>query len=442
MAGGLTLHDEAPARERGWLHHSVSYVTRAIYAVGDQGMFAGSSLAINLLLARWMGKVEYGGFAIAYTLFCVAVNLYSSIIVEPLYVLGASVYATALPAYLGRVLLLHGLFSMVIGVCLLAVAGLSGEHGVRVPAAILAAGCSFLFLPMLARATFYLRNQSASALKLSATYLGMNVLALIFLRGTGRLNAATAVLGIVAASAAAVVASGFAGHQGFKPALAFRQPEAVSFVRVLRDHIALAKWLTPNAILGLGINYVQTWQSAYFLGLEAVAGLRALVNIALPMSQSMNAGANVLLPALSRRWVYDRAGVHRRVLSCVGVGVIACTIYLGVAWRYYVPIEAVLFGGKYKEVAWLIPVLCSFPLLLVPVVVFSVALRAMRKPQAQMWTSLAQCVVGIVSAWILIPRFGMVGTAVSFGLAYGTGALGMALAYYLTRARALRVEPL
>src|SRR5229473_6100809 len=89
----------------------------------DQGLFTGSNLVINLLLARSLEPREYGAFAVGFSVLTFLFTGYSAVLIEPLLVFGAERYQTQFGEYFAIVLYVHAAVTGGAGV-LLGLAGL------------------------------------------------------------------------------------------------------------------------------------------------------------------------------------------------------------------------------------------------------------------------------------------------------------------------------
>src|SRR5260370_35171127 len=70
---GSTNNGEAPSVPpimRGVIRPDFAlWATKGALAIGDQTFFAGTHFLLNVVLARWLTPVEYGAFALTYSVF-------------------------------------------------------------------------------------------------------------------------------------------------------------------------------------------------------------------------------------------------------------------------------------------------------------------------------------------------------------------------------------
>src|SRR5215467_11198941 len=86
---------EAGAKTGGWPGKSpatrlrrlaVQVIRRLSWGVADQGMSSISNFAVNIYIARSLGAVQYGAFALAYVTYSFALNASRGLATDPLLV--------------------------------------------------------------------------------------------------------------------------------------------------------------------------------------------------------------------------------------------------------------------------------------------------------------------------------------------------------------------
>src|SRR5207247_11135829 len=102
------------------------WLGREFWAVTDQGLFAVSNFALNVLLARWLAPQDYGAFAVAFAVFLLLGTFHSSLLIEPMLVFGPGRYRRRLSEYVGVLLYGHSGFA-VLGSLVLLLACVGGR---------------------------------------------------------------------------------------------------------------------------------------------------------------------------------------------------------------------------------------------------------------------------------------------------------------------------
>jgi O-antigen/teichoic acid export membrane protein len=125
------------------------------------------------------------------------------------------------------------------------------------------------------------------------------------------------------------------------------------------------------------------------------------------------------------------------VSALLVVGSIAFVLILA---AFAHPLEHILFAGKYAPYAWLMPVLALVPALNGFATGYSVALRASQKPQCDLIANLVAAPVGLLSAVLLMPFWGLGGAAASMVLGFLALSVTTFVCFHSNRYRLNAVE--
>lgn len=146
-----------------WL---VAWGVKGTLALADQALFAGAQFALNVLLARWLAPVEYGAFAVAYSIFLLVSAVHSSLLIEPMLIFGSGRYKETRRSYLAIVLRGHWLLTILASAVLLAAGLLVGRfssQSVGYALCALSVALPFILLAWLTRRAFYIESQPGRA---------------------------------------------------------------------------------------------------------------------------------------------------------------------------------------------------------------------------------------------------------------------------------------
>src|SRR5260370_1977385 len=176
----------------------------------------------------------------------------------------------------------------------------------------------------------------------------------------------------------------------------------VSWRAALRENWIYGRWLVGSAVLSSVWSQTQMFLTAGLLGLGAAVILRAIPIPSLGMTPVLVAGGLLVLPSFS--YDFGRGSLqqlrHKAMLTSVGL----CTGGLwsaGLLVFFSGPTERLLFGGKYTNYAWLMPILALIPAAIVFLTAYSIAMRASHKPHFDLLASAIAVPVGAVSAFFL-----------------------------------------
>jgi O-antigen/teichoic acid export membrane protein len=200
--------------------------------------------------------------------------------------------------------------------------------------------------------------------------------------------------------------------------------------RVLKEHWNYGKWVAALTVLSLATLHIQTLLSAAFLGLEAAGALRAVTNFILPAMQTINSISMLGLPLLSDHFGRgDMKGLlWKSFLITTGLTVLGCAYEIPLL-LFNGQLEQLVYGGKFAAFSELIPVMGLIPVFSGLASGYSLALRAVQKPQHYLIVGAITAPIGIVSAVLCTNLWGLSGLAASMVITYASGTAVTFLLY-------------
>jgi O-antigen/teichoic acid export membrane protein len=406
-----------------------SWGMRGGLAILDQGAYSGSNFILNILLARWLTQEDYGAFAVAFSVVLFLSGFHNALQLEPMSVIGPANYPEELENYLNAQIRLNFIITMPIALLITLAGGTLLSVGVINPwlsRVLITAGLAlpFIFFLWVVRRTFYVRQQPTGALFSSVLYAVLLMGGLwaahhlgwdSSLTGFGLMGSASLLSGLI---------SLLWWRAGFTKDSTF-----IRLNKVMSSHWHFGKWALAAAVLSVAAGQVQILLTAGMVNLEAAGALRAMQNFILPMAQVITAISILGLPALSSDFGRgDYTGLRHKGLfismALTGISV----VYFIIIWWLAVPLEQLLYEGKYSAYIWLIVPLGLVPILTAMGTGFSLILRSIQKVQFYLIGGIASGIVGIVSSYLMIKSWGMTGAVASLVLTYFTS---FAIAYCL-----------
>lgn len=379
---------------------SAKWFSRGLFAIADQALISGSNFALGILLARWLGAAEYGVYALAFATFLLLSLLHHALLLEPMSVFGGSIYRSELRRYLGLLLSVQLAASPVFFFLLAGTAfafRITGIASQLTPALVgIAFAAPAVLILWFSRRALYLEYLSGRSLAGAVLYCGVLFTALALLHRVSGLSALSAflVMGLAALAASIFLVARI--RPQFRQ-LQFREEG----IETAKEHWKYGRWaLASSFFIWLPWNLYYTVVSG-FSGLAAAGELRALLNLALPMTQTYAALALLMLPraagiAQAKGW----SGVRREALHIAGIFTAIALLYWSVVIRYRVELLGFLYAGHYGEVARLIPWLAIASIAAGTVFGPLCAFRAIRSPSVVCWV---YTVSGVVSVVVGIP---------------------------------------
>lgn len=344
----------------------------------DQGLFATSNFALNVLLARWLTLEEYGAFGVAFALFLLVGRLHQATLQEPMLVFGAGRYKDRLPEYLGVLVYGHFAFAVLSSlVLLLGSLGLALLGSRALAAVMLALSLSgpFILLLWLMRRACYVRLEPRLSASGGAYYMILMLVGAYALYQGKWLSAASA-LGVMGVSSL-VISLWLAIRLRVKlPSLRGEELVRDSF----KNHWKYGRWSVANQALSwvpLNIPYLILPMMG---GLAAGASFKALMTLVMPMIQGIWSLSPLLLPKFVRTRAEGYYRFDSQVRSAVILFAVGPAIYWLLLGLFHYPLVSWLYGGKYTEHADLLWLLGLCPVFIAFNLVVGHSLRALELP--------------------------------------------------------------
>jgi O-antigen/teichoic acid export membrane protein len=394
-------------------------IGNAGWACIDQGLFAASNFALNLLLARWLDSNEYGLFTVGYTVLLLIATFHTALLTEPMLVFGSGKYRDHLGRYLGVVSLAHWVgmaFFTILAMSLGVIFWYTGNGNIaQIICALGFAGPSILFLWIMRRACYTRLNPSLAGYA-GVLYLVLMVLQIMAIFQIGWLSMSLA-FGIL--GSASLITGVWLAVQLRMEWPSFRKNELLK--QVGTDHWSYGRWSIMTGILMWVPSQIFYFILPLWVGLEEVAGLRALVNLIIPYTLICTALGTVLIPTLvsvqgqpffqklMRKYLFFLIGAGALYWLCIGLA--STTL---IEWMY---------NGLYLEYANLLWILGGVSFFSGIIAIFGSVLRALQKPNFIFWSYVCSSVVALTVGLGLAAVWGIFGAVLGMIISYATTAV-------------------
>lgn len=402
-----------PHKIRAWGMKSVMSLT-------DQALTSLAGFGVNILLARWMIEGEYGAFALAFAGYLFLAGFHNVLLLEPLSVFGPARHQGELRNYFQAQIGVHGLLVLPLAAVTLVSAGILWHFKPDDPLVGALAGggiaLPFLLFLWLARRLCYVLQKPVVAVWGSGFYLCFAIGATLFLKLVHRLSPLSAFLATALGSflGAVIVMRRIRLTESGRLA-----SDNVSTRHVLAENWDYGRWLVGSSVLYAISTYGQMFFVAAAIGLGAAGVLRAMQIPSLLMAQIITAIGLLVLPSFS--FDFGRGETtrlrYKAILVSVAVGLSAAGFALLLAMGDK-QVERLLFGGKYAQYSWLIPVFALIPLVNGISMGCSMALRASQRSYFDLFSNVIAAPIAIVSTLLFTHWWGLGGAAISIVLSY------------------------
>jgi O-antigen/teichoic acid export membrane protein len=390
-----------------------AWLNKVILAVLDQGLISGSNFVIGILLARWLTPEEYGGYALAFSIFLLISQFYMSLLLEPMAVFGGSTYRSRMSGYLGSLLWIHLGTVMIVFLILGMIAlgawtlGLGGNLPSALAAVMVAGPCILLF--WLVRRAFYLDLSPAFAVVGGAFYCVVVLGGLFPIYWHGLLSSFTAFLLM---GFGALLTSMFLLIR-LNPTLRLRKLSP-SLRETYGQHWDYGRWaLATAALLWIPSNFYFPVLSAYN-GMSSAGELKALMNLTLPIA-NIGTALSLLFQPYAARMHQEQGFSKLRLFSgkVTFLYILGSGLYWGVLVLFRGQAIHFLYGAKYENLESLIPWLAIASTFQLAIAGPTIGLRAMESPSSVFVACGVSSCVTVLAGIPLSAAFGLRGVILS-----------------------------
>ena len=337
------------------------------------------NFALNVILIRFMDPVEYGAFAITYTIYLFLMSFHNAIILEPMSVIGPARYGDALKGYMGATVWIHGAVSVVLSMLLAVSAAIAYRFGsVLAPSLLgLSIAVPFMLLFLLVRRGCYLEVRPGLALGGSVIYCAI-LSGGIFLMWTLKTFSPFKAF-------SAMALAGLGGSLILWRPLGVTMRGALTGIGgVFARHWDYGRWVVGSAFVYHIVHTVYVPLVGSFAGLAQAGVFRAMQTLTLPFVQTQTAMGTLLLPWVSKKRVRETGiDLWAVALRTSGVMFLAATGFIACILAAKGPIVRALYANEYYlEYIWLIAPLGLVVMMGAAGFGFATVLRAAENPRA------------------------------------------------------------
>lgn len=396
----------------------------------DQLFFSGANFVFNIFLARWLLPTEYGIFAISFAILLIFYQLHSSVLLDPMSILGPVKHAHNLYTYFWAQVRLHFFVTALFGVII--VLGSLFYHqffdtNSRVADVLMIMGLvlPLQLLPWLLRRIFYILQKPGIAALGSSVYALINIAGLYFLRWTSTLLSSTAImlLGVAGLLGSIVMAFWLKGAR--------IESKRITMLTLFKENWFIAGWLVASAGLVVVAGQAQVFISGSLLGLREAGAVRVLQLFIQPAILILNALAALMLPVLASDFGQGNIQALKKRVNTLIVRLLAISIpYEIILLLFAMNIEHFLYQGKFSAYAGLIPIWGLIPIILSINLGHSFSLQAVQRPYALLIVSVFWVFTSVCLGVWFTTLWGVWGVTLSTLAGYVVNLCCFAFLYY------------
>ena len=370
------------------------------WLMADQGIFAGTNFIINILFARWLLPVDYGMFAVSFSGYLLLSVLHFGAVLEPILVQSAQVEAGRLRSYIVVLIVAHVLMLAGMGV----LSGVSFAVATLLDApevgwTIIGAGFggSLMVTLLTARRLCLVFLSTRVSALIGILYLASVVVTTYLIHRYGRVSwfDLWLVMGGCSLPCSAVIFALL--YTSLRGDLPYGLGELCRFQWQYARYgfaAAICSWFRVDGVLLL---------LARLAGLEVIAETRAILNIANPLVN--------INGALTTSWLvtFSRNRSWKQLWQTALIYCAAATLALIIAFEIATPLVRWVYGGRYLEGAWLLPLYCVVVALNGVETIFTHFLKALRQLRRGYAPQIIGTAVSIGFGFLLIPSMAEAG---------------------------------
>ena len=405
-------HESLPVSGPNWLSVLVFWLRKASFSVLDQGLISGSNFLIGVLLARWLEPEQFGAYTLAFSTFLLISVVYQALVLEPQSVFATSTYRHEPRQYMGSLLRLHGALASAAFLAFAIAALLThGRHsGASLPGALagILLAAPWILLLWLSRGMCYAKQSPHVATSGAVVY---SVIMLFGFLALLRLRLLTPVTVFTLMGVASLVTS-LVLLVVLRPSL-LAGSSATRLSVVGRQHWGYGRWALAA--------YVMAWVpgNLYYIllgrlsGMADVGALRALLILALPVTQTYASLSMLFLPFLSR--------VRSEKGSCAmkGPAIKITVLFVGIAVGYWTilitfsePIVRWLYAGRYVSQSHWMPFVAIASVFWCAAYGPMVVLRVLQTPASIFWIYTMCAAISVLIGAPITKFYGLAGAMV------------------------------
>lgn len=320
------------------------------WVFADQAMVSGCNFLTGILLARFLGPVNFGIFVLLYSVLLYANTVQAAVILSPMLSVAPQYPEPRRHAYLNSIFTLQIASSIFVAACVIAF-GFSYARLQGFPAleknlfALSAAVVAFQLQDWLRRYYFVEEREGAAFFNDAVSY-GGQVVILIMLSSRDLLDVGTSFWAIAGTSTVAV-AIGLATER-LKPVFRDARESLRTGWKTGRDYLIAGQlqWLGSQGVLLVGGSY---------LGPQVVGGIRATQNIVGPINILFLVMENVISVRAARLFASGgRRGLIAYLKKVTLLGAVTLAPILAVIAFFAAELMRLLYGEAYSGFAALV----------------------------------------------------------------------------------------
>ena len=380
-------------------------VDKGALSITDQMVSSGSNFATTLILARLLGKHEFGLFVLANTVLLLVASAQNALIWQPLMLRGAMLDKHAVGSFLRANVVIQSVL-LVTGSAVIAIVGLLWKplRPVMVPLAVASAlyGAQEFF-----RRVLYTRGRVGSAVVNDVVSYGLQAVGVWVLAWRVGVSVGTALWVVGLTSLLGVILGAWQLREYWARGMD-------DLRSVVRANFEIGKWITAVVMLDTVSIYAYPALVAALVDLQETAALGVITQVLAPLVLLIRPLDSYYTPAAARALVRGGAeGSRRVVLDSVRLIAPPYGLYLLGTIVFASPILSIVFGERYVQYAEVLRVFAIAATVHFPIGFLHIMLNVRRMQHFFLVEGLCSVVLTYTVGLYLVGRLGLIGLAVT-----------------------------
>ena len=391
------------------------------------------------LLARWLPTTQYGSFNVAFTVYLIITTFHSSLILEPMSVLGPSQYFSKLRFYTKLNIWLHIVFTGFITLLTLVILIIFRGIDANLKNALfgMALFSPFLLFFWFYRQICYIKMQPKRSFQGSVLYAALMAFGLAFIKLSNLVNPFWAFL-IMAIASFIVPLILWPDRETLN---LFSVSETIEALRqMLFSQWTYGRWSFGTAIAMSFSTNIYPVFIGLFLGLSEAGLFRATQNLILPLQQIIAASSILLVPIMVReRENRGRGNFEQRSNLIIFIFISISSLYILLLMLFKKEILHFIYNSYYYEQnEWMILHWAVIAILIAVITSLIIRLKAMQKPRIIFISYFVSAIFTVMVGRILITSWHLNGAMISMEGSYTIMLIVILISMFIEKNYSLR----
>lgn len=395
---------------------------KGFFALVDQFFFAGAMFISSILLGRWLPPSEYGLFSLLQSIIWLLGAYYTAIFIDPMLVFGPGKFLGKFDVYFSVLYKYHRKVSLIL-FSIISLVGFifffTGKPNISNALWGTAISIPPTYLLWLFRRRFYSISKPWYSAFGSIAYFAVLFFSLWIINLLGFTNIFSAYIAFAFSAGFVVLFYKRKFSTGFDYDDNFKQD-------IVSNHWNYGKWALATVIFSWIPSNISYTLLSIFSSIENVASFKAIMNLILPIMQSISALAMLTLPDFVMIFrTSSLQKLNKKIWKFITLFIAIVFVYCILLLLWGNNILGYLYEGKYQIGTVILLVLCLIPFPAAIISILSNVIRAAERPKLLLFVFMASSLISLTFGIYSIIQIGLLGAVLAFLITEITTAIGL-----------------